>query len=430
MSADAGPRPVPDPGRAAAGTGAGGPGAPGSPGALGAPGVPGSPGPPGAPGAAGPGSSKPAGPSHLRRRAVLAGGAVVGAGAAVVILRRLLAEPAPSAAPPASPAPRTTRTTTGPAPCRCATPPPPSPAPGLESLRSAVEAYADSQNLAAVVRVKDAGGVASTVGLEAGLRDPADPQTVVPLLTGLHADVADELAGGDGLSVDVDLRWRYPGRGEGDKRLLSAALTGATDSDRLRACAAIAVPLLTDKAEQVVIADDALSVYLAGVPVPGAVPGGRGRRADWALAAPQSLPEGVLLSQASLSYICVTIEMRAGGDLSGMPIDDLSARALDAGWGSLTVRDLAPGAGLVVRNGSGWRSGSLRIDDVRGVLEQARSGSWARRIVFEGDARTGGPGALFDCDDGVLSVPDPAPAIDDAIEVSVPLSQELLRALG
>ena len=45
-------------------------------------------------------------------------------------------------------------------------------------------------------------------------------------------------------------------------------------------------------------------------------------------------------------------------------------------------------------------------------------------------ARTGGPGALFDCDDGVLSVPDPAPAIDDDIEVSVPLSQELLRALG
>lgn len=430
MSADSGPRPVPDPGRAAAGTGAGGPGVPGSPGALGAPGVPGSPEPPGAPGAAGPGSSKPAGPSHLRRRAVLAGGAVAGAGAAVVILRRILAEPAPSAAPPTSPAPRTTRTTTGPAPCRCAPPPPPSPAPGLESLHSAVEAYADSQNLAAVVRVKDISGVASTIGLEAGLRDLADPQTVVSLLTGLHADVADELAGGDGLSVDVDLHWRYPGRDEGDKRLLTAKLKGATDSDRLQACTAIAVPLLTDKAEQVVIADDALSVYLVGVPVPGAVPNGRGRRADWALAAPQSLPEGVLLSQVSLSYICVTIEMRAGGDLSGMPIDDLSARALDVGWGSLKVRDLAPGAGLVVRNGSGWRSGPLRINDVRGVLEQARSGSWARRIVFEGDARTGGPGALFDCDNGVLSVPDPAPAIDDAIEVSVPLSQELLRALG
>lgn len=424
MSADAGPRPMPDPGRAAAGTGASGPGAPGMPG------VPGSPGPPGAPGAVGPGSSKPAGPSHLRRRAVLAGGAVAGTGAAVVILRRLLARPSPSAAPPASPAPRTTRTTTGPAPCRCATPPPPSPAPGIEPLRSAVEAYADSQNLDADVRVKDAGGVASTVGLEASLRDPADPQTAIPLLTGLHADVADELAGGDGLSVDVDLHWRYPGRDEGDKRLLTAKLKGATDSDRLRACTAIAVPLLTDKAEQVVIADDALSVYLVGVPVPGAVPNGRGRRADWALAAPQSLPEGVLLSQVSLSYICVTIEMRAGGDLSGMPIDDLSARALDVGWGSLKVRDLAPGAGLVVRNGSGWRSGPLRINDVRGVLEQARSGSWARRVVFEGDARTGGPGALFDCDDGVLSVPDPAPAIDDAIEVSVPLSQELLRALG
>ena len=430
MSADAGPRPVPDPGRAAAGTGAGGPGAPGSPGALGAPGVPGSPEPPGAPGAAGPGSSKPAGPSHLRRRAVLAGSAVAGAGAAVVILRRILAEPAPSAAPPTSPAPRTTRTTTGPAPCRCATPPPPSPAPGIEPLRSAVEAYADSQNRDADVRVKDAGGVASTVGLEASLRDPADPQTAIPLLTGLHADVADELAGGDGLSVDVDLHWRYPGRDEGDKRRLTATLTGATDSDRLQACTAIAVPLLTDKAEQVVIADDALSVYLVGVPVPGAVPNGRGRRADWALAAPQSLPEGVLLSQVSLSYICVTIEMRAGGDLSGMPIDDLSARALDVGWGSLKVRDLAPGAGLVVRNGSGRRSGPLRIDDVRGVLEQARSGSWARRIVFEGDARTGGPGALFDCDNGVLSVPDPPPVIDDDIEVSVPLSQELLRALG
>ena len=427
MSADAGPRPVPDPGRAAAGTGAGGPGAPGVPGVPGSPGVPGMPG---APGAAGTGPVGPAGPSHLRRRAVLAGGAVVGAGAAVVILRRLLAQPAPSAAPPASPAPRTTRTTTGPAPCRCATPPPPSPAPGIEPLRSAVEAYADSQNLDADVRVKDAGGVASTIGLEASLRDPTDPQTAIPLLTGLHADVADELAGGDGLSVDVDLHWRYPGRDEGDKRLLTAKLKGATDSDRLRACTAIAVPLLTDKAEQVVIADDALSVYLVGVPVPGAVPNGRGRRADWALAAPQSLPEGVLLSQTSLSYICVTVEMRAGGDLSGVPIDDLSARALDAGWGSLEVRDLAPGAGLVVRNGSGRRSGPLRIDDVRGVLEQARSGSWARRIVFEGDARTGDPGALFDCDDGVLSVPDPAPAIDDDIEVSVPLSQELLRALG
>ena len=90
---------------------------------------------------------------------------------------------------------------------------------------------------------------------------------MVPLLTGLHADVADELAGGDGLSVDVDLHWRYPGHDEGDKRLLTATLTGATDSDRLQACTAIAVPLLTDKAEQVVIADDALSVYLAGVPV-------------------------------------------------------------------------------------------------------------------------------------------------------------------
>ena len=418
MSADAGPRPVPDPGRAAAGTGAGGPGAPG---------VPGSPGVPGMPGAAGTGPVGPPGPSRLRRRAVLAGGAVVGAGAAVVILRRILAEPAPSAAPPTSPA---TRPTTQPAPCQCATPPPPSPAPGIEPLRSAVEAYADSQNLDAVVRVKDISGVASTIGLEAGLRDLADPQAVVPLLTGLHADVADELAGGDGLSVDVDLRWRYPGRGEEDKRLLSAALTSATDPDRLRACAAIAVPLLADEAEEAAIVDDALSVYLVGIPVPKSAPSGGGRRADWALTAPQSLPEGVLLSQTSLSYICVTIEMRAGGDLSGMPIDDLSARALDAGWGSLTVRDLAPGAGLVVRNGSGRRSGSLRIDDVRGVLEQARSGSWARRVVFEGDARTGDPGALFDCDDGVLSAPDPAPAIDDDIEVSVPLSQELLRALG
>lgn len=418
MSADAGPRPVPDPGRAAAGTGAGGPGMPGTPGPPGAPGIP---------GAAGPG---PAGPSRLRRRAVLAGGAVVGAGAAVVILRRILAEPAPSAAPPTSPAPRTTRTTTGPAPCRCAPPPPPSPAPGLESLRSAVEVYADSQNLDADVRVKDAGGVASTIGLEASLRDPADPQTAIPLLTGLHADVADELAGGGGLSVDVDLRWRYPGRGEEDKRLLSVALTSATDPDRLQSCAAIAVPLLADEAEEAAIVDDALSVYLVGIPVPQSAPGGGGRRADWALTAPQSLPEGVLLSQASLSYICVTIEMRAGGDLSGVPIDDLSARALDAGWGSLKVRDLAPGAGLVVENGFGERSGPLRIDDVRGVLEQARSGSWARRVVFEGDARTGDPGALFDCDDGVLSVPDPVPAIDDDIEVSVPLSQELLRALG
>ena len=430
MSADAGPRPVPDPGRAAAGTGAGGPGAPGVPGMLGVPGSPEPPGAPGAPGAAGPGSSKPAGPSRPRRRAVLAGGAVVGAGAAVVILRRILAEPAPSAAPPTSPAPRTTRTTTGPAPCRCATPPPPSPAPGIEPLRSAVEAYADSQNLDADVRVKDAGGVASTIGLEASLRDPADPQTAIPLLTGLHADVADELAGGDGLSVDVDLRWRYPGRGEEDKRLLSAALTSATDPDRLRACAAIAVPLLADEAEEAAIVDDALSVYLVGIPVPKSAPSGGGRRADWALTAPQSLPEGVLLSQTSLSYICVTIEMRAGGDLSGVPIDDLSARALDAGWGSLEVRDLAPGAYVVVENGFGERSGPLRIDDVRGVLEQARSGSWARRVVFEGDARTGDPGALFDCDDGVLSVPDPAPAIDDDIEVSVPLSQELLRALG
>lgn len=421
MSADAGPRPVPDPGRGAAGTGAGGPGMPGAPGP---PGTPGPPGAPGMPGAAGPG------PSRLRRRAVLAGGAVVGAGAAVVILRRILAEPAPSAAPPTSPAPRTTRTTTGPAPCRCAPPPPPSPAPGLESLRSAVEAYADSQNLDADVRVEDAGGVASTIGLEASLRDPADPQTAIPLLTGLHADVADELAGGGGLSVDVDLRWRYPGRGEEDKRLLSAALTSATDPDRLQSCAAIAVPLLADEAEEAAIVDDALSVYLVGIPVPQSAPGGGGRRADWALTAPQSLPEGVLLSQTSLSYICVTIEMRAGGDLSGVPIDDLSARALDAGWGSLKVRDLAPGAGLVVENGFGERSGPLRIDDVRGVLEQARSGSWARRVVFEGDARTGDPGALFDCDDGVLSVPDPAPAIDDDIEVSVPLSQELLRALG
>ena len=93
------------------------------------------------------------------------------------------------------------------------------------------------------------------------------------------------------------------------------------------------------------------------------------------------------------------------------------------------MRDLAPGAGLVVRNGSGRRSGSLRIDDVRGVLEQARSGSWARRVVFEGDARTGDPGSLFGCDDGVRSGPDPPPAID-GIEVSVPLSQGLLRALG
>ena len=418
MSADAGPRPVPDPGRAAAGTGAGGPGAPG---------MPGVPGSPGAPGAAGTGPVGPPGPSRLRRRAVLAGGAVVGAGAAVVILRRILAEPAPSATPPTSPA---TRPTTQPAPCQCATPPPPSPAPGLESLRSAVEAYADSQDLDADVRVKDAGGVASTVGLEASLRDPADPQTAIPLLTGLHADVADELAGGDGLSVDVDLRWRYPGRGEEDKRLLSAALTSATDPDRLRACAAIAVPLLADEAEEAAIVDDALSVYLVGIPVPKSAPSGGGRRADWALTAPQSLPEGVLLSQTSLSYICVTIEMRAGGDLSGVPIDDLSARALDAGWGSLEVRDLAPGAYVVVENGFGERSGPLRIDDVRGVLEQARSGSWARRVVFEGDARTGDPGALFDCDDGVLSAPDPAPAIDDDIEVSVPLSQELLRALG
>ena len=57
------------------------------------------------------------------------------------------------------------------------------------------------------------------------------------------------------------------------------------------------------------------------------------------------------------------------------------------------------------------------IDDVRGVLEQARSGSWARRIIFEGDARTGGPGALFDCDDGVLSMPDPAFTVLENIRV-------------
>ena len=77
---------------------------------------------------------------------------------------------------------------------------------------------------------------------------------------------------------------------------------------------------------------------------------------------------------------------------------------------------------LLGASGSGK---SMTLKCIAG-LEHPDSG----RIVFEGDARTGDPGALFDCDDGVLSVPDPAPAIDDDIEVSVPLSQELLRALG
>ena len=158
-------------------------------------------------------------------------------------------------------------------------------------------------------------------------------------LTGLHAEVSDEIAGGQGLSVDVDLRWTSGG----EDQALTAGLTGATDSARLGACVAIAVPVLVDGAGQADITDDTLSCYL------------------------ESSSQG--------------------------------------------------------------RSGPLQVADVRGVLEQARSGSWARRIIFRGDVGTDDPGAAFDCDDGALSVPDPMPTID-GMPLSAELSEGLLRDLG
>lgn len=304
-------------------------------------------------------------------------------------------------------------------------PPPPSPAAGVESLRDAVEAYARSRSLAATTRLEGAGVASKVVLYRRSEEGDADAEDMGAFLTGLHAEVSDEIAGGQGLSVDVDLRWTSGG----EDQALTAGLTGATDSARLGACVAIAVPVLVDGAGQGDITDDTLSCYLGGDPAPQAVPDGRGRRVGWMLAAPASLPESVLFKQVALSHLTATIEMRAGGDLSALPIDSLSDKSWEAGWTDLTVQDLAPGASVLVESSSQGRSGPLQVADVRGVLEQARSGSWARRIIFRGDVGTDDPGAAFDCDDGALSVPDPMPTID-GMPLSAELSEGLLRDLG
>lgn len=309
--------------------------------------------------------------------------------------------------------------------CGCVLPPLPTPAAGVEPLRDAVEAYARSQNLAAKVRLEGF-GVAYRVVLYRGLEEgDATAEDMGAFLTGLHAEVTDEITGGEGLSVHVDLRWA----GGDEDQALTAGLTSITDSARLEACVAIAVPVLVDGASQVDITDDTLSCYLGGEPAPQAVPDGGGRRVSWMLAAPASLPTSMLFKQVALGRLTATIEMRAGGDLSALPIDGLSDKAWEAGWTDLTVRDLAPGASVLIESGSPGRSGPLQVADVRGVLEQARSGSWARRIIFRGDVGTDDPGAAFDCADGALSVPDPMPSID-RMPLSAELSEGLLRDLG
>ena len=309
--------------------------------------------------------------------------------------------------------------------CGCVLPPLPTPAAGVEPLRDAVEAYARSQNLAATVRLEGF-GVASRVVLYRGPEEgDATAEDMGAFLTGLHAEVTDEITGGEGLSVHVDLRWA----GGDEDQVLTAGLTSITDSARLEACVAIAVPVLVDGAGQVDITDDTLSCYLGGEPAPQAVPDGGGRRVSWMLAAPANLPTSMLFKQVALGRLTATIEMRAGGDLSALPIDGLSDKAWEAGWTDLTVRDLAPGASVLIESGSEGRSGPLQVADVRGVLEQARSGSWARRIIFRGDVGTDDPGAAFDCADGALSVPDPMPSID-RMPLSAELSEGLLRDLG
>lgn len=85
-------------------------------------------------------------------------------------------------------------------------PPSPSPAAGVESLRDAVEAYARSRSLAATARLEGAGVASKVVLYRSSEEGDADAEDMGAFLTGLHAEVSDEIAGGQGLSVDVDLR--------------------------------------------------------------------------------------------------------------------------------------------------------------------------------------------------------------------------------
>lgn len=318
-------------------------------------------------------------------------------------------------------------------PCPCPPPPPPTPVPGLAELRAAVTRFNTEHGWAGVDISEDNRSGWSSASVQASLQVTGDldenvtPTQMATFVVGLHEAVDGLLVppGSDTvpLRVRVELRSRRRSQDTG----ITAEIASATDHDVLAACMSVASEALDSGTNSAALTGETLALRH-----PDPDGGGLLDPAVWLLAAPASLPAGVVLEQQrDYDGNCVLItRMMAGDDMSEVPLADLAEAACGLRWYEATVESAE--AGAVVRlsepEGAGPRSDQpLGVEDLRGVLELARTGTWARWILAEGG--DGYRGVVFECTDGTLSVPEVVPALAGT-GISLERSREVLAELG
>ena len=317
-------------------------------------------------------------------------------------------------------------------PCSCPAPPPPTPAPGLAELRAAVTRFNTEHGWAGVEISEDSRSGWSSSSVQASLQVTGDldesvtPTQMAAFVVGLHEAVdgllvvpdpaASPLFVGVGLSSGRSLQ----------RKDLNAEIVSATDHDVLAACMSVASEALDGGTNSATLTGETLALRH---PDPDDE-GGLLDPAVWLTAAPASLPASVVLEQQRdhVGNYVLTTRMAAGDDMSEVPLADLAAAARDLLWDKTTVDSVEGGAVVRLSESTEPRSdGRLAAEDLRGVLDLARTGTWARWILAEGGH--GYRGVVFECADGALCVPEAVPVLAGP-GVSLERSREVLAELG
>ncbi|MCR2052589.1 hypothetical protein NSA19_06960 [Actinomyces bowdenii] len=322
-------------------------------------------------------------------------------------------------------------------PCPCPLPPPPTPAPGLAELRAAVTRFNTEHGWTGVNISEDNRSGWSSSSVQASLQVTGDlGETVTPtrmaaFVVGLHEAVDGLLLPPGPAAVPLTARVVLSCGKSGQTKDLDAEIVSDTDHDVLAACMSVAGDALDDGAASAQLAGETLALRH---PDPDSDHDDN-RLLDpavWLLAAPASLPAGVVLEQgrddiASGEFITRIV---AGDDMSQVPLADLAVVARGLRWNETTVESTPAGAVVRLSQVLDTEPRSHRppgVADLRGVLDLARTGTWARWILAEGG--DGYRGVVFECTDGTLSVPEVVPALAGT-GISLERSREVLAELG
>lgn len=205
---------------------------------------------------------------------------------------------------------------------------------------------------------------------------------------------------------------------------LNAEIVSATDHDVLAACMSVAGDALDGGTNSATLTGETLALRHPDPDDDGLLD-----PAVWLTAAPGSLPASVVLEQQRdhVGDYVLTTRMAAGDDMSEVPLADLAAAARDLRWDKTTVDSVEGGAVVRLSESTEPRSdGSVGAEDLRGVLDLARTGTWARWILADGGE--GYRGVIFECTDGALSVPEAVPVLAGP-GISLERSREVLAEL-